>query len=97
MRPSETLALHRQEIRKIFAQYPQLINLRVFGSVARGEDSPESDIDFLVTPLPKASLLDIGGLYSDLREIFGDRVDIISERTLRDADREAILSEAIAV
>ena len=54
-------------------------NLRVFGSVARGEDDSTSDVDFLVDMEPGKSLLDLGGLLMDLQELLGCPVDIVTE------------------
>jgi len=66
-------------------------NLRVFGSVARGE----SDIDFLVDLEPGRSLLDLGGLQRDLEELLTSRIDVVSSRGLRDRVREKVLRDAI--
>ncbi|MEI7669953.1 MAG: nucleotidyltransferase family protein [Pseudomonadota bacterium] len=57
-------------------------NVRVFGSVARGEESEASDIDFLVKLLPETSLLDLAGMWGDLKELLGTKVDIVSEATI---------------
>ena len=62
-------------------------NLRVFGSVARGDDGSESDIDFLV---------DVAGLILDLQEILGVPVDVIEASTLRPGD-EDILADVVAL
>ena len=78
MLPSELLHNHREEILEIMKRYPRLANLRVVGSVARGEDTENSDIDFLIDPLPGASLFDVGGLHEDLEELLGISVDIIT-------------------
>ncbi len=69
--------------------------VRVFGSVARGEDSADSDIDLLVELAPGRTLLDLAGLREDAREILGTNVDvatldILKPRTRREALREAI-------
>ncbi len=70
-------------------------NIRVFGSVARGEDDNTSDIDFLVDMEPGTSLLDLGGLLMDLQELLGCSVDIVTERGLKKRLRDRILQEAI--
>ena len=80
MLPSQILQKHRSEIREIMERYPTLANLRVFGSVARGEDAENSDIDFLVDPLPGATYFDLGGLHEDLEDLLGVEVDVISSR-----------------
>lgn len=70
-------------------------NIRIFGSVARGEDDKTSDIDFLVDMEPGKSLLDLGGLLMDLQELLGCPVDIVTERGLKTRLRDRILQEAV--
>ena len=72
-------------------------NVRVFGSVARGDSDERSDIDFLVDLEPGRSLLDLGGLNLDLERLLGSRVDVVSSRGLRDRVRERVLREAVAL
>lgn len=72
-------------------------NVRVFGSVARHEADEQSDIDFLVEMEPGRSLLDMGGLLMDLRELLGREVDIVTERGLKPRIRERVLQEAVAL
>lgn len=57
--------------------------VRVFGSGAAGTDAVESDVDLLVRMLPGRTLLDMGGLVSDLEALLGRRVDLVSEGSLR--------------
>jgi predicted nucleotidyltransferase len=57
MRPSQILQNRRAEVLEIMKRYPRLSNLRVFGSVARGEDAENSDVDFLVDLAPGATLI----------------------------------------
>jgi len=70
-------------------------NLRVFGSVARGEDDSTSDVDFLVDMEPGKSLLDLGGLLMDLQELLGCPVDIVTEQGLKTRLRNRVLQEAV--
>ncbi len=71
-------------------------NVRVFGSVARGEATRDSDVDLLVHPGPEVSLFDLAGFALEVEEILGTKVDVISDRgTGPIMDR--ILSEAIAL
>jgi uncharacterized protein len=72
-------------------------NVRVFGSVARGDADERSDIDFLVDLEPGRSLLDLGGLNLDLERLLGSKVDVVSSRGLRDRVRERVLREAVAL
>ena len=69
----------------------------VFGSVARGDADESSDIDFLVEMERGRSLLDMGGLLMDLRELFGREVDVVSVRGLKPRIRERVLREAVAL
>jgi predicted nucleotidyltransferase len=71
--------------------------IRLFGSMARGEAGPLSDVDFLVEFEPGRSLLDQGGLLMDLEELLGCKVDIISEGALRPRYRKRVLSEAVSL
>ena len=56
----------------------------VFGSCARKEETPDSDIDFVAEFAPHSSLFDIGGLQYDLQKFFGCKVDLIPEDSLAD-------------
>ena len=70
-------------------------NLRVFGSVARGETGPESDLDLLVEMEPGRSLLDHIALIQDLEEDLGCRVDVVTEKALKERYRKKILEEVV--
>jgi predicted nucleotidyltransferase len=70
-------------------------NVRVFGSVARGEDDEKSDVDFLVDLEPGRSLLDLGGLLMDLQDLLGRKVDVVTEKGLRQRIRDRVVREAI--
>lgn len=72
-------------------------NVRVFGSTARGEAGPASDVDLLVEMAPGRSLLDFVGLWQELEDLLGRRVDLVSEGAISPYLRERILSEAIAL
>lgn len=69
-------------------------NVRIFGSVARGEDDEKSDLDFLVEMEPGRSLLDHAALLLDLEKLLGRKVDVLSERGMKARMRERVLSEA---
>jgi predicted nucleotidyltransferase len=96
MRPSERLKLHSDEAREIVAAHHHT-NLRVFGSVARGEDDELSDIDLLVDLKPEASGFDFGDVHAELSDLLGVPVHLLTENSLPRKHRERILSEAIAV
>lgn len=86
----------REEILCICAKHGAR-NVRVFGSVARGEADEQSDIDFLVDMEPGRSLLDLGGLLMDLQALLGQHVDVVTERGLKPRIRKRVLSEAVAL
>jgi len=69
-------------------------NVRVFGSVARGQTRENSDVDLLVELAPDRSLLDHGRLLADLESLLGVSVDLVSEGALRARFRERVLEEA---
>lgn len=84
----------RTEILAIAARHGAR-NVRVFGSVARGEADHRSDVDFLVEMEPGRSLFDLGGLLFELREYLGMDVDITTVNGLRVRIRERVLAEAV--
>jgi len=93
----ELLALvreHRQQILEAAARRGA-DNVRIIGSVARGEDGPDSDIDVLVSMGSDRSLLDRAGLLVDLQRILGRRVDVATERGLRPRVRESVMRDAV--
>ena len=75
MRPSEALALHREEVLEAVGRF-RTANPRVFGSVLHGTDREGIDLDLLVDALPVATLLDLGGLQEELESLLGVRVDV---------------------
>lgn len=92
----ELLQSNREEILRIAAKYGAY-NVRIFGSVARGEADEKSDIDLLVNMESGRSLFDLGGLLSDLEDLLGCNVDVVTEDGLRDRIRKRVLNEAIAL
>ncbi|NTW38074.1 MAG: nucleotidyltransferase family protein [Syntrophobacteraceae bacterium] len=84
----------RDQILKIAAKRGAK-RIRLFGSAARGDSGPGSDVDFLVEFEPGRSLLDQGGLLMDLQELLGCKVDVVSEGGLRARYRERVLREAV--
>jgi predicted nucleotidyltransferase len=87
------LSEKRQEILRLAASRG-MCNVRVFGSFARGEATDKSDIDFLVDVEAGRSLLDVIGLWLDLEELIGRKVDLITEGGVNPHLREIILAEA---
>jgi predicted nucleotidyltransferase len=92
----DELRRRRERLLDLAARHGAM-NLRVFGSVARGEAQNGSDVDFLVEMTAGRSLLDLGGLQMDLSEELGCKVDVVSDRGLKPPRRERILAEAQAV
>jgi len=90
------LFLHekRDEIQSIAAKHG-VYNVRIFGSAARGQAGPDSDIDFLVDVGPTTSSWFPAGLILDLEEILGRRVEIVIAKALNPYIRDHVLSEAI--
>jgi predicted nucleotidyltransferase len=84
----------RDEILRIAATYGAT-NVRVFGSLARGETSPSGDVDILVDLDPDRSLMDLGGLLMDLQEVLHLPVDVATEDMLRPKVRERALLDAV--
>jgi hypothetical protein len=84
----------RQQILEV-ARKHGIRNIRVFGSVGRGQESPFSDVDFLVDLEPGRSLMDLGGLLMDLEALLGCRVDVVTEQGLRPRLKPKILKEAV--
>lgn len=90
----ELLLPLREEILGIAAKYGAY-NLRVFGSVARGEARPDSDVDFLVELEPGRNLLDRIALIQDLEELLGRKVDVAKPTNLHERIRDKVLKEAV--
>ena len=88
------LTIKREEILRVAAQHGAN-NVRVFGSIARGEAKSNSDVDLLVAMEDGRSLLDLVALWQDLEELLGCKVDVISEGGISPYLRERILAEAL--
>ena len=86
----------REEILRIAARHGAQ-NVRVFGSVARGEETAASDVDFLVDMDAGRSLLDLVGWEQDLETLLGRAVDVLTEASLHPLLRERITAEAQAL
>jgi uncharacterized protein len=93
MEVNELLKEKREAILQIAAEHGAR-DVRVFGSVARGEADEQSDIDFLVDLEPGRSLLDLGGLLMDLKDLLGRDVDLVTEESIYWLLRRRILKEA---
>jgi predicted nucleotidyltransferase len=90
---TEIIADKKEQILVLAAKYGAS-NVRVFGSVANGTANADSDIDFLVDMEKDRSLFDMGGLLMDLQELFGRKVDVVTENGLHWYIKNRIISEA---
>ena len=84
---------HRTEILAI-AERHGIRDVRVFGSMARGDADGTSDVDLLVSLPPQRTGLSLGALLMDVQELLQRRVDVVTEKSLHPALRERILQEA---
>jgi uncharacterized protein len=95
VRPSKVLDEYRNQVRELARQH-RAEKIRVFGSVARGDDGPDSDVDFLVAFDEDASLLDQAALTEELADLLGVPVHVVSDRALRDRD-SMVLREVVDI
>ena len=93
MEIDELLQEKRDEILQIAARHGAH-NVHVFGSAARGEARIDSDVDFLVSMEAGRSLLDLGGLLMDLKDLLRRDVDVVTEAGLQTRIRQRVLAEA---
>lgn len=92
----ELIAPRRDLIRRIAAKHG-VVSIRVFGSVARGDAGPDSDVDLLIEAGPVTSAWFPGGLVADLEALLGRRVDVVTARGLMPELRAHVLREAVPV
>jgi uncharacterized protein len=90
----ELVKQKREDILRTATRYGAY-NVRLFGSVARGESDAKSDVDLLVDMEAGRSLLDLSGLLIDLEDLLGCNVDVVTERGLQGRIRERVLREAV--
>ena len=87
---------HRVELQAVLARYG-LSNVRMFGSVARGDEGPESDVDLLVDVPPGVVLVTLGRCQAELEVLFGARVDLVPAGDLKPGVAAEVLAEAVAL
>lgn len=96
MRPFEALALHRTRVREIALSH-HVSDVRVFGSALRGDDVAGSDLDLLVEPISTTTLMDIGAIRFELKNLLGMDVDVLTPNSLPEKFREQVLRDAVPV
>lgn len=97
MRPlRDIVETHRAEIKAIVARHNGR-SVAIFGSVARGDEQPGSDIDFLVELAPGARPFEILSIGAELEEALGVKVDVGTPDSLRERLRDDVLSEAVTL
>lgn len=96
MKPSEALQINRVAVREIALRH-RVRDIRVFGSVMRGEDAEDSDLNILIEPTSETTLLDIGAIRFELSKLLGFNVDVLTPNALPDSFRDQILTEAVPV
>lgn len=96
MTPLELLQHRREDIRRIAAKHGAY-NVRVFGSVVRGEAKPESDIDLLIEKGSRTTSWFPAGLVLELEELLGRRVEVVTEKALNPYLRDHVLREAVSL
>ena len=93
---SQLLQEKREEILQLAAKHGAY-NVRVFGSVARGEAGADSDVDFLVDMGPGRTLFDLAGLLVELQDLLGCGVDIVEPEGLHQYIKDRVMREAVAL
>lgn len=96
MKPSSALHSHRDAIRRIVAAH-RASNARVFGSVAHGQDTEESDLDILIDPTPLTTLMDVAAIQIELEKLLGVQVDVLTPKALPEKFRNDVLIHAVPV
>lgn len=96
MRPSEALSTHRARIRQIALSH-HVSAISVFGSAARGDDDEDSDLDLLVSPTDETTLLDIGAIRFELKQLLGIELDVLTPDALPEKFRAQVIKEALPI
>ncbi len=93
MKPSDALHRNSRAVLEAARRF-HVSNPRVFGSVLRGTDEDDSDLDLLVDPSPETTLFDLGGLQAELEALLGVPVDVLTPGDLPARFRAQVLAEA---
>ena len=93
MKPSEALAAHRDELRRLISRY-SVAHPRVYGSVLTGKDDDESDLDLLVDATERTPLLTLAGLEHEAQRLLGVHVSVLTPKDLPTKFRDKVLQMA---
>ena len=93
MKPSQSLIRNRIKVLEIISSNPKFSSPRIFGSVARGDDTESSDIDIILKTSNDCSYLDLAALYLELKELLGCEIDLVTYDSLDDVHRLYIENE----
>lgn len=96
MKASIALNTHRDAIREIVRAH-RADNARVFGSVLHAQDTEGGDLDILVEPQQEMTLMDIGAIRMELRDLLGVPVDVLTPGALPESFRQQVMSEAVHI
>jgi hypothetical protein len=90
----ELRSKYKPQILELAKKYG-VTDIRVFGSVARGDARADSDVDFLVKRLPKTDIMDIGGFYAGVEDLLHHKIDVVSEGALSHRMKDIVINEAL--
>ena len=96
MKPSDALRSHSAAIRSVVEAH-RACNARVFGSVLRGLDTEQSDLDILIDPTPQTTLMDVAAIQVELERLLGVSVDVLTPKALPERFRHIVLAEAMPI
>lgn len=95
-KPSDALNANRAGLREIVARHGAL-RPRIFGSAIHGHDTEESDLDLLVDPSPRTTLMTLAAIQLEAERLLGVRVDVLTPKSLPGRYRDRVLNEAVPV
>ena len=96
IKPWEALRLHSAAIRSVVKAH-RACNARVFGSVVRGQDTGQSDLDILIDTTPQTTLMDVAAIQVELERLLGVSVDVLTPKALPERFRQIVLAEAMPI
>ena len=96
MKPSDALRANRANLREIVTRHGAL-RPRVFGSALHGDDTEDSDLDLLVDPSPRTTLMTLAAIQLEAERLLGVRVDVLTPKSLPRRFRDQVLNEAVLV